>query len=67
MNSKCIICKNRKSCLTYDLGGLVGTWCDKFVEEADLTDAQQAELEAQEQKIKDNSVIERLIKKIKRS
>lgn len=42
MNKKCIICKNRKSCLTYDLGGLYdGEHCSKFIEEPEITEEEQ--------------------------
>ncbi|MFL0246668.1 hypothetical protein [Candidatus Clostridium stratigraminis] len=66
MNKKCIICKNRKSCLTYDLGGLYdGEYCSKFIEEPEITEEEQER--QQQEKLKNKSVCEKLIKKIKHS
>lgn len=65
MNNKCIICKNRKKCLNYQLGGLIGTWCDRFIEEPEITEEEQKEQE--EQEVKEKSVGKKLIEKIKRS
>lgn len=66
MNKKCIICKNRKSCLTYDLGGLYDSeHCSKFIEEPEITEEEQER--QQQEDLKNKSIIEKLIEKIKRS
>ncbi len=61
MNNKCIICKNRNKCLNYQLGGLIGTWCDSFIEEPEITEEQQ------EKEVKKKSLVEKLVEKIKHS
>lgn len=63
MNKKCLVCKRRNNCLTYDLGGLPdGEWCSKFIEEPDITEEEQ-ERQQQEQE-KNKSFIEELIDKL---
>lgn len=63
MNSKCIVCKNRNNCLTYGLGGLIGTWCDRFIEEPEITEEEQEGQEGGE--VEKPSVVEKLIEKMK--
>jgi hypothetical protein len=41
MKKNCLICKNRKKCLNYQLGGLFDTWCDRFIEEPEITEEEQ--------------------------
>lgn len=65
MNKLCIICKNRKNCWNYQLGGLIGTRCDNFVEEPEITDEEQER--QQQEEVTKKSVIEKLIEKIKHS
>jgi hypothetical protein len=67
MNNKCIICKNRKNCLNYELGGLIDTWCDRFIGESEITEEEQEKEEEKEHEVKKKSVVEKLIGKIKRS
>ena len=37
MKSNCIICKHRKTCFNYQIGGLlIDTWCNRFEEEPEI-------------------------------
>lgn len=66
MNKKCIVCRFRTNCLTYQLGGLYeGERCDKFIEEPEITEEEQ-EKHDQEQ-LNKKSIVKKIIEKIKRS
>lgn len=42
MKNNCIICKRRKTCTSYLLGGpLVDTYCNRFQEEKDISEEEQ--------------------------
>jgi len=42
MKNNCIICKNRKTCLSYKGGGpLVDTYCNTFQEEKEISEEEQ--------------------------
>lgn len=46
MKNNCIICTKRRTCVNYQIGGLlIDTYCDRFREEKELSEAEQIALE----------------------
>lgn len=42
MKNNCIICKHRKTCTSYQIGGLlIDTYCNRFEEEKDISEEEQ--------------------------